>query len=59
MESLDVSASVESALRDENNPFSGITIPANGPVLKAVGLGLMVAIFLAVGTDLSSVINEQ
>lgn len=30
-------------------PFAEITIPATGPVLKAVGLGVMVAFFLAVG----------
>lgn len=60
VETRDVSASVESALENEH-PFAGITIPANGPVLKSVGLGLMVAIFLAVGIvpNLSSVINEQ
>jgi len=60
VESSDVSASVESAYRNEL-PFSEITIPANGPVLKAVSLGLMVAIFLALGIvpDVSSAINEQ
>lgn len=48
VESLDVSATVESALRNEPT-FAGITIPASGPVLTAVGLGLMVAILLAFG----------
>ena len=48
VESRDVSASVESAMKNEH-PFAGITIPASGPALKAVGLGLMIVIFLAVG----------
>lgn len=48
VESHDVSASVASALGNEP-PFAEITIPASGPVLKAVGLGVMVAIFLAIG----------
>lgn len=48
VERNDVSASVESALVNEL-PFAEITIPASGPVLKAVGLGVMVAFFLAVG----------
>jgi hypothetical protein len=30
-------------------PFAEITIPASGIVLKGVGLGLMLALFLAVG----------
>lgn len=48
VERNDVSASVESAFGNEL-PFAEITIPASGPALKAVGLGVMVAIFLAVG----------
>jgi len=48
VERYDVSASVESAFVNEP-PFADITIPANGPVLKAVGLGVMVVFFLAVG----------
>lgn len=59
VESTDVSALVELSLRDEKNPFAGITIPASGPVLKAVGLGLMVAIILAVEIvpDMSNVVK--
>jgi hypothetical protein len=48
VERNDVSASVVSALENEP-PFAEITIPASGHVLKAVGLGVMVAFFLAVG----------
>ena len=48
LERNDVSTSVVSALSNEP-PFADITIPASGHVLKAVGLGLMVAFFLAVG----------
>lgn len=44
----DVSASVESAFSEEV-PFAEIKIPASGPLLKAVGLGVMVAFFLTVG----------
>lgn len=44
----DVSASVESAFSEEV-PFAEINIPASGHLLKAVGLGVMVAFFLAVG----------
>lgn len=56
----DVSASVESAFGNEP-PFADIEIPASGPVLKAVGLGVMVAFFLAVGLvpNVSGAINEQ
>ena len=39
---------MESAFGNEQ-PFAEITIPSSGPVLKAVGLGVMVAFFLAVG----------
>ena len=50
VERYDVSASVEVESAFENElPFATITIPANGPVLKAVGLGVMVVFFLAVG----------
>lgn len=54
----DVSASVVSALENEL-PFAEITIPASGNVLKAVGLGVMVAFFLAVGLvqNVSNAIN--
>ncbi|XXG85515.1 hypothetical protein AAC387_Pa11g0577 [Persea americana] len=48
VEGNDVSALVESAFGNEH-PFTEITIPSSGPVLKAVGLGVMVAFFLAVG----------
>ena len=48
LERKDVSASVVSALENEL-PFAEITIPASGNVLTAVGLGVMVAFFLAVG----------
>lgn len=60
IERHDVSASVESALGNEL-PFSEIKIPASGPVLKAVGLGLMVAFFLAVGVvpNVSGDMNVQ
>lgn len=30
-------------------PFTNINIPANGPVLTAVGLGVMIAIFITLG----------
>lgn len=47
-----------SALKNEH-PFAEITIPASGNVLKSVGLGVMVAFFLAVGLvpNLSGEIN--
>lgn len=45
---VSVSASVMSAMENEH-PFAEITIPASGNVLKAVGLGVMVAFFLAIG----------
>jgi hypothetical protein len=48
VETHDVSASVESTFGNEP-PFADIQIPASGPVLKAVSLGIMVAFFLAVG----------
>ncbi|XXG68939.1 hypothetical protein AAC387_Pa06g1921 [Persea americana] len=48
IEGNDVSASVELAFGNEH-PFAEITIPSSGLVLKAVGLGVMVAFFLAVG----------
>lgn len=58
VEIKDVSASVEAAFGNEH-PFAEITIPASGNVLKAVGLGVMVAFFLAVGIvpNLSGPIN--
>lgn len=60
VERNDVSASVVSALGNEL-PFAEITIPASGHVLKAVGLGVMVAFFLAVGLvpNVSGSINVQ
>lgn len=53
-----LSATVLSALEKEL-PFADIEIPASGPVLKAVGLGIMLAFFLAVGIvpDNSALIN--
>ncbi len=48
VERNDVSETVVSALRNDL-PFAEITIPASGYVLKAVGLGVMVAFLLAVG----------
>lgn len=48
VERNDVSETVVSALRNDL-PFAEITIPASGNVLKAVGLGVMVAFLLAVG----------
>lgn len=58
VERNDVSASVVSAFRNEH-PFAEITIPSSGPVLNAIGLGVMVAFFLAVGLvpDVSGGIN--
>lgn len=48
IERNDVSDSVVSAFSNEQ-PFADITIPAIGNMLKAIGLGVMVAFFLAVG----------
>lgn len=48
VERNDVTESVASAFVNEH-PFAEIEIPASGHALKAVGLGLMVAFFLAVG----------
>lgn len=48
VETHDVTALVDSILGNEE-PFTDIRIPASGPVLKSVGLGLMVTLFLAVG----------
>lgn len=48
VESKDVSASVTAAYA-HSQPFAEITIPASGTVLKAVGLGVVIAFFLAVG----------
>lgn len=60
VERMDVSATVESAFGNEH-PFAEITIPASGPLLKAVGLGVMIAFFLAVGLlpNTNSGINIQ
>lgn len=60
VERNDVSALVESTMENEL-PFSGITIPASGPVLKSVSLGVMVAFFLAFGLvpNVSEAINVQ
>lgn len=48
VERNDVSPSVVSAMANEQ-PFSDIIIPANGQVLMAVSLGVMVVIYLSVG----------
>lgn len=60
VERNDVSETVVSALRNDL-PFAEITIPASGNVLKAVGLGVMVAFFLAVGLvpNVTGEINVQ
>lgn len=60
VERNDVSASVLSAFGNEH-PFAEITLPSSGPVLKSVGLGVMVAFFLAVGLvpDFCGGINVQ
>lgn len=47
VESGGVSASVESAMASE--PFAEVTIPANGPVLMAVSVSVMLAVFMATG----------
>lgn len=52
---MDAPVGVESALEDVEN---GLKIPVRGPLLKAVGLGVMVALSLAV-TNLHSSINIQ
>lgn len=46
-ESSETLSSAEAALRDDNNPFRGVPIPASGPALQAVGLGLMVGVLLS------------
>lgn len=48
VERNDVSSSVASAFQNEV-PFAEISIPASGRMLTAIGLGVMVAFFLAVG----------
>lgn len=48
IEYSDVSATVESAFANEK-PFTEISIPASGPVLTAVGLGIMLSFSLAAG----------
>lgn len=48
IERNDVSESVVSAFENDL-PFAEITIPASGNVIKAVGLGIMVGFFIAVG----------
>ena len=48
VERNDVSESVVSAFENDL-PFAEITIPASGNVIKAVGLGIMVGFFIAVG----------
>lgn len=48
MEKNDISELVASAINNEF-PFAEIKIPANGPMLKAVGLGVMIAFFCAIG----------
>ncbi|KAL0302647.1 UNVERIFIED_CONTAM: hypothetical protein Scaly_3025700 [Sesamum calycinum] len=47
IETVDVSDTVDSAFSKEL-PFTDISIPASCPALKAVGLGLMIAVFLSV-----------
>ena len=60
VERNDISASVESAMVNEL-PFADINIPASGHVLKAVGLGVIVAFLLSVGLvpDVSGAIYEH
>lgn len=48
VETHDLTEEVLSALEKEF-PFAEINIPASGNVLTAVGLGVMVAFFLAIG----------
>lgn len=48
VEQNDTSESVKSAFQNEL-PFAEINIPGNGEMLTAMSLGMMVAIFLAVG----------
>nr|GLL21609.1 unnamed protein product [Ipomoea trifida]GMD87872.1 Protein Ycf2 [Ipomoea batatas]GME06073.1 Protein Ycf2 [Ipomoea batatas]GME19731.1 Protein Ycf2 [Ipomoea batatas] len=48
LERNDISESVANAIGNEQ-PFAEIMIPASGNALKGVGLGVMVAFFLAVG----------
>lgn len=37
------------AMLEKEAPFTELEIPANGPTMRAVGLGIMIAFFLAVG----------
>lgn len=48
VETHDLSSEIESALANVP-PLSSIKIPAGGSVLTAVGLGLMLGIFLSIG----------
>lgn len=48
LETHDISAIVESTFANEP-PFAQIPIASSGPVVKAVGLGVMIALFLATG----------
>nr|CAD1821793.1 unnamed protein product [Ananas comosus var. bracteatus] len=57
VERNDVSETVVSALRNDL-PFAEITIPASGNVLKAVGLGVMVAFFLALSDDIHFIYKD-
>ncbi|KAL0307399.1 UNVERIFIED_CONTAM: hypothetical protein Scaly_2983900 [Sesamum calycinum] len=52
IETVDVSDTVDSAFSKEL-PFTDISIPASCPALKAVGLGLMIAVFLSVGIEVA------
>lgn len=47
VQTSDVTQSVESAVKEM--PLGEFTIPARGPMLHAVGLGLMLAFALAAG----------
>nr|GMD79487.1 Photosystem I PsaA/PsaB [Ipomoea batatas] len=51
LERNDISESVANAIGNEQ-PFAEIMIPASGNALKGVGLGVMVAFFLAVDPDI-------
>lgn len=37
------------AMLEKDTPFTELEIPASGPTMRAVGLGIMIAFFLAVG----------
>lgn len=60
LETCDPSSVVDSAFAN-TPPFAQISIPASGPVLKAVSLGVMIGFFLAVGIvpNLSSFLKDR